>query len=76
MEHPFINNLQDLSLEDLQEKIGDLTKKLNFAYRMQNGPMIHQINMALESYKSEYSRKMDNLIKKQNINSQIKVEKK
>jgi hypothetical protein len=76
MEHPFINNLQDLSLEDLQEKIGDLTKKLNFAYRMQNGPMIHQINMALESYKSEYSKKMDNLIKKQNINSQIKVEKK
>jgi ribosomal protein L29 len=76
MEHPFINNLQDLSLEELQEKISELTKKLNFAYRMQNSPMIHQINMALESYRSEYSKKMDNLIKKQNINSQIKVEKK
>lgn len=76
MEHPFINNLQDLSLEELQEKIGDLTKKLNFAYRMQNSVMIHQINMALESYKAEYSKKMDSLIKKQNINSQIKVEKK
>lgn len=76
MEHPFINNLQDLSLEELQEKIGDLTKKLNFAYRMQNSAMIHQINMALESYKAEYSKKMDSLIKKQNINSQIKVEKK
>jgi ribosomal protein L29 len=76
MEHPFINNLQDLSLEELQEKISELTKKLNFAYRMQNSPMIHQINMALESYRSEYSKKMDNLIKKQNVNSQIKVEKK
>lgn len=76
MEHPFINNLQDLSLEELQEKISDLTKKLNFAYRMQNSSMINQLNMAIESYKAEYSKKMDGLIKKQNINSQIKVEKK
>lgn len=76
MEHPFINNIQNLSLEELQEKIGELTKKLNFAYRSSNGPMIGQLNMALESYKNAYSKKMDELIGKQNINSKINVEKK
>lgn len=76
MEHPFINNLRDLSLETIQEKIGELTKKLNFAYKTGNGPLIHQLNMALESYKKAQSEKMDELIKKQNITTTIKVEKK
>jgi len=76
MEHPFIKNLQDLSLETLQEKIGELTKKLNFAYKTGNQPLIHQLNMALESYKVAQSKKMDELIKKQNITATIKVEKK
>lgn len=76
MEHPFINNLRDLSLEVIQEKIGELTKKLNFAYKTGNGPLIHQLNMALESYKKAQSEKMDELIKKQNITATINVEKK
>ena len=75
MEHPFINNISDKSLEELQNTISDLTKKLTFAYRTGNGPLIHQINMALDSYRSAYSKKMDELISKQNIKSQIKIEK-
>jgi hypothetical protein len=75
MQHPFINNLSDKSLEDLQTAISDLTKKLNFAYSMQNGPMIHQLSMVLESYKKEYGIKMDSIMKKQNIQSTISVEK-
>lgn len=74
MEHPFINNLDNLSLEELQEKISDLTKKVSFAYRTHNGPLINQINMAIESYRNAYNKKMDEMIKKQNI--QIKIEKK
>ena len=50
MEHPFISSLSDKTLEELQGSISDLTKKLNFAYRMQNGAMIHQLNMVMESY--------------------------
>lgn len=76
MEHPFIHNLEEKSLEDLQTTISDLTKKLNFAYRTTNGPLINQINMALESYRAAYNKKMDELISKQKINMQIKVDKK
>ena len=75
MQHPFINNLSDKSLEDLQTSITDLMKKLNFAYSMQNGPMIHQISMVLESYKAEHSKKMDEIMKKQNIQTTVSVEK-
>ena len=75
MQHPFINNLSDKYLEDLQTSITDLMKKLNFAYSMQNGPMIHQISMVLESYKAEHSKKMDEIMKKQNIQTTVSVEK-
>ena len=75
MQHPFINNLSDKSLEDLQTSITDLMKKLNFAYSMQNGPMIHQISMVLESYKAEHNKKMDDIMKKQKIQTTVSVEK-
>jgi len=76
MEHPFIHNLQDKSLEELQTTISNLTTKLNFAYRSGNSPLINQINMAIESYKSAYNKKMNELIDKQKVNMQIKVDKK
>jgi len=75
MQHPFINDLSDKSLEDLQTIISDLTKKLNFAYSMQNGPMIHQLLMVIESYKAELNKKMDAIMKKQNIQTTVSVEK-
>ena len=74
MQHPFINNLSEKSLEQLQKTISDLTQKLNFAYRTGNGPLIHQIQMAIESYRTEYGKKMDELMKKQNINNKVKIE--
>jgi hypothetical protein len=75
MQHPFIHDLSSKSLEDLQTTLTDLTKKLNFAYKMQNGPMIHQIQMVIESYRAEHNKKMDELLKKQNIKTAVKVEK-
>ena len=75
MQHPFINDLSDKSLDDLQGSITGLMTKLTFAYKMQNGPMIHQINMVLESYKAEYNKKMDEMIKKQNIGNKINIQK-
>lgn len=76
MEHPFINGLENKTVDDLQNKISELNNKLNFAYRTGNGPLIQQITMALESYKNAYSKKMDDLIKKQNVNTQINITKK
>ena len=75
MEHPFINDLSGKTLEELQTAISGLTSKLNFAYRSGNGPLIHQINMALESYRNAYAKKMDELVQKQNIQAQIKIQK-
>jgi hypothetical protein len=74
MEHPFINDLSDKSLEELQETLSDLTNKLTFAYRTQNGPLIHQLQMVIESYKNEQSKKLDALFKKQNIDTTINVQ--
>jgi len=76
MEHPFINDLSDKTLDELQTSISGLTNKLNFAYRTGNGPLIMQINMALESYRNAYAKKMDDLVRKQDIQGQIKIQKK
>ncbi len=76
MEHPFINDLSDKTLEELQTTISNLSSKLTFAYRTNNGPLINQINMALDSYRNAYSKKMDDLVKKQNIQGQINIQKK
>lgn len=73
MHHPFINNLSDKNLEELQTIITGLNSKLSFAYRMQNQTMINQLNMALESYKSEYNKRMEDMYKKQNIENRIQV---
>jgi hypothetical protein len=75
MQHPFINDLTDKSMEDLQNTIQDLTKKLNFVHRQQNGPMISQMMMVLESYKSEYSKRIDEIYKKQNLQNKINISK-
>ena len=73
MQHPFITDVSGKSLEDLSKAISDLNQKLNFAYRMQNGALINQLNMAIESYNVEYKRRMDEMYKKNNLEKQINV---
>lgn len=75
MKHPFINDLSEKTLEELQTVITGLMNKITFAYRTGNGPLIHQLNMALESYKEAYSKKMDDMMSKQKINAKISIEK-
>lgn len=75
MQHPFINDLSDKSLDELQNTISALMNKLTFAYRTGNGPLIHQLQMAIESYKTAYSKKMDEMVSKQNIQTKISIEK-
>ena len=57
MEHPFINNLEDMTLEQLGSKVSELHKKLNIAHRMGNGYLCDQIRMAIESYNGKYQQK-------------------
>lgn len=76
MEHPFIHDLDSKTLEELQTAISSLTSKLSFAYRSGNQPLIHQLNLAINSYRAAYTKKMDDLVAKQKIQTQIKVENK
>lgn len=73
MEHPFINDLGDKTLEELQDTVASLMNKLTFAYRTGNGPLIQQLHMALESYKKQQSKKMDELFAKQKMKNTINI---
>jgi oligoribonuclease NrnB/cAMP/cGMP phosphodiesterase (DHH superfamily) len=57
MEHPLISSLDNLTAEQLTEKISELNKKLGIAYRTGNGYLCDQIRMALESYQNMYTEK-------------------
>jgi hypothetical protein len=57
MEHPLIKNLNELSNQELLDKISELNKKLAIAARTGNGHMCDQIRMALESYQNQYNEK-------------------
>jgi len=76
MEHPFVdkNDLQSKSLEELQETITGLTTKLTFASRTQNGPLIYQLQMVIETYKNQHRKKMDELFEKQKLSNKINVQ--
>jgi hypothetical protein len=76
MEHPFINNssLSTKTLEELQELLSNLTNKLSFAYRTGNGPLIQQLQMALESIRNQHRKKMDDIFDKQKIGTKINIQ--
>ncbi len=76
MEHPFLSSadLADKSIEEIQDAMSNLMNKLTFAYRTQNGPLIHQLQMVLESHRTQYFKKMDDVFAKQKLNSQINIQ--
>jgi hypothetical protein len=58
MEHPLIGNLDNLTAEQLLDKITELNRKLSIAMRMGNGYLCDQIRMAIESHQSKYQEKI------------------
>jgi hypothetical protein len=58
MEHPLISNLDDLSAEDLLNKVTELNKKLSIAMRTGNHYLCNQLRMAIESYQNKYNEKI------------------
>ena len=76
MLHPFVGDLSDLTMDELLTKINDLNGKMMFARRTGNLSVINQMAMIIESYQSEYRKKIDEQYKKYNIgNDLIKVQK-
>jgi hypothetical protein len=66
MEHPFLSvtDLAELTLDEIQEKISALTGKLSFAYQTNNQNLINQVGMALESYNSARTLKLNDMFPK------------
>jgi hypothetical protein len=75
MIHPFMPDISDKSLDELQASITDLSIKLSFAYRINNQSLINQLLMVIEGYRNEYNSKMDEVFARQNIETRISVEK-
>lgn len=61
MEHPLINDISDLTIEQLQSRISDLNKKLSFAMRTGNAHLVTQIRMALETFTTRYNQKVQEM---------------
>ena len=61
MEHPLIPNLDDLTLDQLQEKVTELNRKLAIATRMGNAQLRQQVQMALESYQNKFREKQQKI---------------
>lgn len=71
--HPLIGDITEFSIEELQEKLTELNKKLSFAYRMGNQQVVNQLRMLLESYSSQYQAKLAEQHKKLNIGGKIDI---
>ena len=75
MEHPLISGLDELTQEQLTEKITELNNKLNIAYRTGNGHLCNQIRMALESYTNKLREKQAKAYEdaQKNFDDKIKI---
>jgi hypothetical protein len=69
MEHPLITGIDDLTVDELQGKISELSKKLNFAQRSGNAQLANQIRMAIETFRNKYQQKMQAIQDNQNKNN-------
>jgi hypothetical protein len=51
--HPLTPDLSKLTLEELNNKYGDLLKKITLAYRWGNADMVQQLQMLMDDYQNE-----------------------
>ena len=68
MEHPLINDISNLTVEELQSKISDLNKKLAFASQTGNQALVSQLQLILGSYNQAYRKKIDEIMPKDGKN--------
>lgn len=61
MEHPLIPNLDSLKIDELGAKISELNNKLRIAQNTGNGHLCNQIRMAIESYQTVHSKKLQDM---------------
>lgn len=75
MTHPFVADLSDKSIDELQTTITELNKKMLFAGRTHNQALMSQLTLVLESYNQAYSKKMSEMQEKLGASSKISITK-
>mgnify|MGYP003340746895 CR=1 FL=1 len=73
MEHPLIGDLNNLTLDELNNQISVLYKKLNIATQSGNGQLCHQLRMVLESYSNKYQERLQETAKNNNFEDKIQI---
>jgi hypothetical protein len=69
MEHPLINNADSLSMDELQQRISDLSKKMLWAHQSGNAYLRQQVQMALETYQNKLRERQQEEWDRQNKNN-------
>ena len=64
MEHPLVNNLDSLTIDEISTKLTELNRKLGIAQRMGNAWLCDHLRMAIENYTNKYMDKNNELLKK------------
>lgn len=70
--HPLTPNLSDLTIEELQTKYNELTKRVLMAQRMGNGSLMNQVSMILDDYRTELSTRQQKLLDDANKKANFK----
>jgi hypothetical protein len=53
MGHPLTPDLSKFTLDELNNKYGELLKRTTFAYRTGNSDMVYQLQLLMEDYQNE-----------------------
>jgi hypothetical protein len=69
MEHPLINNADSLSMDELHQRISDLSKKMLWAHQSGNAHLRQQVQMALETYQNKLRERQQEEWDRQNKNN-------
>jgi hypothetical protein len=75
VEHPLVNGLDELTPDQLLEKVNELHNKLSIAHRTGNAHLCNQLRMAIESYQTKLREKQQKQYddSQQNFNDKIKI---
>ena len=58
MQHPLVENIDNLSLEEVMSKLNSLREKQRFVSRTGNADLMRQLLMVIESYEGRYQKLM------------------
>ena len=58
MQHPLVENIDNLSLEEVMSKLNSLREKQRFVSRTGNADLMRQLLMVIECYEGRYQKLM------------------